>query len=203
MTARSWHACRCRYCKRLLWRGTTTVDSCAALSCRNLLTRLPRPSHGRCQSALLVNHGPRPAGTALLGSDARTAQWHGDLAARACQPAPEPAALLRVQALLAQASPPPAPLHERCDAAARGFLRRQAAPAVGRSGVCAWVRSGRLRAPKPLLDILVRERHRKRGGGDGGARRMRVPWVGSGDLKRQQAWQARHAEAVAETHASL
>ncbi len=32
---------------------------------------------------------------------------------------------------------------------------------------------------------------------------MRVPWVGSGDLKRQQAWQARHAEAVAETHASL
>jgi len=115
MTARSWHACRCRYCKRLLWRGTTTVDSCAALSCRNLLTRLPRPSHVRCQSALLVNHGPRPAGTALLGSDARTAQWHGDLAARACQPAPEPAALLRVQALLAQASPPPAPLHERCD----------------------------------------------------------------------------------------
>ena len=42
------------------------------------------------------------AGTALLGSDARTAQWHSDCAARACQPAPEPALLLRVQALLAQ-----------------------------------------------------------------------------------------------------
>ncbi|KAK9836016.1 hypothetical protein WJX81_006398 [Elliptochloris bilobata] len=41
-------------------------------------------------------------GTALLDSDARTAQWHGDCAARACQPPPEPAQLLRVQALLAQ-----------------------------------------------------------------------------------------------------